>query len=82
MLGPLLRRLRKQSGLRAPEVAAELGVIRRTVYAYESGDILPAPAKLGHLLELYAATPGEKLDAFVAYTQRATPDDESEAVPA
>lgn len=44
--GERLKRLRKEQGLSADELAAMIGVDRSTIYRYERGDISKAPVNV------------------------------------
>lgn len=64
MLGELLKRMRKQRGLKVRHVIEALGVPRSTAYFWETPAGRPDPASLGKLLDLYGATPEERLQAW------------------
>ena len=53
------RKARIQAGLRAQEVAKELGVSRTMVYLWETGQNLPKSSRLTEIAALYGVTVDE-----------------------
>jgi transcriptional regulator with XRE-family HTH domain len=77
-LAELLTNLRKRSGLAMPAVIDRLGVPRSTAYVWETTSSRPAPEHLQPLLDLYDATPEERLEAW---RLRAAPVDDASVPP-
>lgn len=63
-LDKYLQHLREKAGLRPPEVIDHLQVSRFTFYSWERPGSRPDPVALGRLLDLYEASPAERLVAF------------------
>ena len=63
-----MKELRRQAGLKAEEVAVELGVSRSTVGNWEQGKAIPHFLMVSGLLKLYGCT-FEQLDEAVRETQ-------------
>lgn len=67
MLCGFLAALRERSKLSKPEIMAALGVSRPTVDSWENpgaGNRAPSPAHFQALLDLYDASPEERLRAW------------------
>ena len=64
MLGALLVELRRRRGLSMAEVIEHLGVPRSTAYGWEGAASRPEPEHLQRLLDLYAATDEDRLEAW------------------
>lgn len=64
-MGTFLRHLRTRAGLDVDAAAERLGVARATVYAWEAGDKEPGKENLSALMDLYAATADERVQAAV-----------------
>ena len=77
MLGELLSRLRQRRGLTIPDVVERLGVPRSTAYQWEWASSRPEPENLQRLLDLYEATPDERLEAWELRARGASDSDQA-----
>lgn len=88
-LGELLERLRLRTGLKVLEVLRRLNenrteadrVARSTFYGWEKPPGRPDPEDLQRLLNLYNATPSERLLAWELRATRFVPPEESPTEP-
>jgi transcriptional regulator with XRE-family HTH domain len=81
-LGARLRQYRDAAGMKGAEVAARMTRSAATLSRWESGDLLPRPAEVHYMLELYGVR-GEERDALVLHaeqTQRSGVQDVGESV--
>lgn len=70
-IGQQLRQYRLESGLRAEEIAARLGVSRAALYRYEKGEVIKLDT-IKRLAELLKISPLSLLGIGVEYVSRAT----------
>jgi transcriptional regulator with XRE-family HTH domain len=70
-IGQQLRQYRLESGLRAEEIAARLGVSRAALYRYEKGEVIKLDT-IKRLAELLKISPLSLLGIGVEYLPRAT----------
>lgn len=70
-IGQQLRQYRLESGLRAEEIAARLGVSRAALYRYEKGEVIKLDT-IKRLAELLKISPLSLLGIGVEYISRAT----------
>lgn len=77
MLAHLLNRMRKRVGLTIRAVHLRTGIPISTLYDHERGTHVPSPKRLGELLDVYDATPGERFDALVCLTRPREPRTDS-----
>lgn len=70
-IGQQLRQYRLESGLRAEEIAARLGVSRAALYRYEKGEVIKLDT-IKRLAELLKISPLSLLGIGVEYVARAT----------
>src|SRR5579875_1623984 len=68
-IGQQLRAYRLESGLRAEEIAARLGVSRAALYRYEKGEVIKLDT-VQRLAELLKVSPLSLLGIGVEYYQR------------
>ncbi len=64
MLGPFLRALRERAQLSVSDVVERMTIPRSTAYYWEGPLARPAPEHLQALLDLYDASPEERLRAW------------------
>ena len=69
-IGQQLRAYRLESGLRAEEIAARLGVSRAALYRYEKGEVIKLDT-VKRLAELLKVSPLSLLGIGVEYYSRA-----------
>jgi transcriptional regulator with XRE-family HTH domain len=69
-LGARLRKHREAAGMKGAQVAERVTRSTATVSRWESGDLLPRPAEVHYMLELYGVG-GEERDMLVSHAEQA-----------
>jgi transcriptional regulator with XRE-family HTH domain len=69
-LGGRLRKHREAAGMKGAQVAERITRSAATLSRWESGDLLPRPAEVHYMLELYGVR-GEERDVLVRHAQEA-----------
>ena len=69
-LGTRLRAHREAAGMKGAQVAERITRSAATLSRWESGDLLPRPAEVHYMLELYGVR-GEERDVLVRHAEQA-----------